>query len=229
MDITKAIFVEGSPQKSIWFKNIIEEFYIKNYGRLLTVNELRELNREVIAYMVENLKSIQKQVSRPTVQQKVVYQEPQTEYSRNTNIGRVDDLFNKRQKDYETLFQKPSPPEMNFSENAKDEPISNMEELIKAQQKQREYDLQMSLAQAQAQAPAHPKVTIHGQENILVPIDGIIDNESKKKVSWSDENEIRNDIVMLKEELGKLSEKLETMHKDILDQLKEVLTKDKSE
>jgi hypothetical protein len=220
MDIAKGAFVEGSPQKSIWFKNVIEEFYIKNYTRALTIVELRELNREVISYMMDNLRAIQKrQQNIATPLQKVAaYQEFQTEYSRNNAAPvKVDDLFSKRQKDYETMFNKPPPPEVNFSENVKDEPISNIEELIKAQQKQREYDMQLS------NESSTPKITIHGQENVSLPFDVSIENESKKKVSWSDENEMRNDILLIKNQIEALSDKMENMRNDLILEIKTLL------
>lgn len=241
MDITNAIFVQGSPQKSIWFKNIIEEFYIRHYGKNLTPTNLRELNREVIAYMVENLKSMYK---RPTqvvhapaaqtqpiylqkeAQTKTPYREPQTEYSRNSGGGNADvynDLFNKRQKDYESMSAKPLPPEVNFSENLKDEPISNMEELIKAQQKQREYD--MSLLQPQnAGQTNHPILTIHKQDDMVIPVDGIIDGEPKKKVSWSDEHELKADILTIKQQIETLFDKLDSFRGDIIAEIKGLLT-----
>lgn len=233
MDITNAVFVQGSPQKSIWFKNIIEEFYIKIYGKQLTVVELRELNRQVITYMTNNLREIQKKVSRqlvltepPKPKQNVFY-EPKTEYSRNSAGGNSEiynDIFSKRQKDYEAMIVKPVPPKVEFSENLKDEPISNMEELLKAQQKQREYDMQSQITPPLN--TAHPKVMI-SKEDISLPIDDIIENDLKKKVTWSDEHEIKdeikNDILLLKSQLKTVTEKIDNLRNDLLNEIKQLL------
>uniref|UniRef100_A0A6C0B7G4 Uncharacterized protein n=1 Tax=viral metagenome TaxID=1070528 RepID=A0A6C0B7G4_9ZZZZ len=186
MDITKAIFIEGSPQKSIWFKNIIEEFYIKYYGRNISLDELRELNRQVIAFMVDNLKSIYKNSSRPQSvqlqpqQPQNIVREPQTIYSRNEPQSQ-NNQFDIRQKEYETMVKKTPPPEVNFSENIKDEPISNMEELIRQQQEMRAYDI--SSIQSS-------NIKIHNEENILLEPDKEIEESKSKKVSWSDEKEL---------------------------------------
>jgi hypothetical protein len=236
MEITNAVFVQGSPQKSIWFKNIIEEFYIKIYCNQLTIPELRELNRQVIAYMTNNLREIQKKVSRQPVVTETpkqnVFHEPHTEYSRNSAGGNSEiynDLFSKRQKDYEAMVVKPLPPKVEFSENFKDEPISNMEELIKAQQQQREYD--MRALEQNPIGQSHPKVMIF-KDDISLPIDGIIENDPKKKVSWSDEyeikdeikHEIKDEIILLKNQMETLSEKIDNLRCELLSEIKQLLT-----
>ena len=235
MDITNAVFVQGSPQKSIWFKNIIEEFYIKIYGKQITVIELKELNRQVIVYMTNNLREIQKQASRQPVVTEIpkqnVFCEPKTEYSRNSVGGNSEiynDIFSKRQKDYEAMIVKPVPPKVEFSENLKDEPISNIEELLKAQKKQREYDMQLQVIPPVN--TLHPKVMI-SKEDISLPIDGIIENDPKKKVSWSDEheikqeikNEIKNEILLLKSQLETVTEKIDNLRNDLLNEIKQLL------
>jgi hypothetical protein len=123
------------------------------------------------------------------------------------------------------MIVKPVPPKVEFSENLKDEPISNMEELLKAQQQQREYDLQLQVTSTAD--TGHPKVMI-SKEDISVPIDGIIENDPKKKVTWSDEhevkNEIKNDITLLKSQIEILSEKLDNFRNDLLSEIKEFLS-----
>lgn len=209
MEITKAVFVEGSPQKSAWFKNIIEEFYIKNYSRNLNANDLRDLNRSVVSYMVENLRSVQNRsiAYQSEAQKKVVYQEPHTVYSRNNQqqsiLQKTDDYnqqFSRRQQEYESMVKKPLPPEVNFSDNIKDEPISNMEELLKQQQRQREYELS-SIRPVQTERET---IKIHSQEDIAVGADRVIDEAKPKKVSWSDETDIKNDLILIKTQLAQL-------------------------
>lgn len=207
IEITKTIFVEGSPQKAIWFKNIIEEFYIKHYGRNITLDQLRELNKEVIAHMVENLKLIYKNSARPPP---VTYsQEPQTIYSRSKNTNH-DDQFSKRQREYETMVTKPTPQEPKFSENIKDEPLSNIEELIKEQQKLRDYEMNIH---------GTPAITIHKEEIVLVTADRQIEETREKKVSWSDESTkqgtIQSDIDLLKSQISDLYSIIQELRQSI--------------
>ena len=204
MDITKSVFVDGSPQKAIWFKNIIEEFYIKYYGRTLSTSELRELNRAVLSHMTENLRSIK---GRSMVQSQksvpVVNQEPQTVYSRNNGqTNEYNQQFSNRQQEYENMMKRPNPPEPNFSDNIKDEPISNMEELLKQQQQQREYEL--NSIRPVIDASVRETIKIHKQEDISIGADRVIDDSKTKKVSWSDEINIQNELLTIKEQLAQL-------------------------
>lgn len=206
MEITKAIFVEGSPQKSIWFKNIIEEFYIKYYGRNLSLDELRELNRNVISYMVENLKTIYREAARPQARPQNVTAEPQTIYSRNAPLE-YNEQFDLRQKEYETMVKKPLPPEVNFSENIKDEPISNMEELIKNQLQMREYEISSVPRPGPVNSvtlPTSNNITIHKEETVSVEPDKEIDETRSKHVSWSDEATIQQDLDLIKGQIADL-------------------------
>lgn len=202
MDITKTIFLEGSTQKSIWFKNIIEEFYIKHYGRNLSLDELRELNRQAIAHMMENLKTMYKSSPRQRLVHAQV--EPQTIYSRSAP-QEYNEQFDRRQKEYETMVKKPLPPEVNFSENIKDEPISNMEELIRQQQQMREYEISSIQGPGPTvQVPINNNITIHKEENVAVQPDKEIDEIKGKRVSWSDELTIQQDLNLIKDQIADL-------------------------
>jgi len=209
MDITKAIFVEGSPQKSIWFKNIIEEFYIKYYGRNLSIDELRELNKQVIGYMVDNLKTIYKSAAKPSSVQVQSPIEPQTIYSRSAAFNKTEqynEQYGLRQKEYDTMVKKPFVQEVNFSENVKDEPISNMEELIRQQQQMREYEISSLQMQGPGPVPSQGpnNITIFKEENVSVQPDNEIDESKPKKVSWSDESTIQQDLDLIKSQIADL-------------------------
>jgi hypothetical protein len=221
-EIANSVFVQGSPQKSIWFKNIVEEFYIKNYGKNLTPVNLRELNREVIQYMMNNLTSMrQKKMQAPSViytEKQPVYQEPITAYSRNTPIqspqNREDvyaQEFSQRQKEYENMFIKPTPPEIKFTEGAKDEPISNMEELIKQHTEQRDKELKSILP---------PPIRVISEEtSIRLPVEEVLDASeiNKKKVTWSDDN-----MTSLIEKQGKDIEELKRQFSGMQDTISEL-------
>lgn len=51
--------------------------------------------------------------------------------------------FEEKQRQYQMLHQKPLVPEVNFTEKTEDEPITNMDELIEQQRKEREHDFSM--------------------------------------------------------------------------------------
>ena len=73
-----------------------------------------------------------------------ILKEPMTEFSRNMGMGKKNEFqeqFSNRQKEYETMFQKPLPKEINFSETMEDGVITNMEELIQKEKRQREMEI----------------------------------------------------------------------------------------
>ena len=73
-----------------------------------------------------------------------ILKEPMTEFSRNMGMGKKNEFqeqFSNRQKEYETMFQKPLPKEINFSEQMEDGVITNMEELIQKEKRQREMEI----------------------------------------------------------------------------------------
>jgi len=207
MDITKSVFVEGTPKKSIWFKNVIEEFYIKLYGRNINAQQLREINKEVIAYMVDDLRKTKVAFS-PSPRQ-----EPQTVYSRSNestrNPDEYNEKFNTRQKEYETMVKKPTPPEINFSDAVKDEPISNMEELLKKQQQMREYELSQTRFEQPTPQNNPDKIKINNQQNITIEVDNELTENKQKKVSWSDEFDIKAEFQEIKSQLQQLFKLIE--------------------
>jgi hypothetical protein len=207
MDITKSVFVEGSPKKSIWFKNVIEEFYIKLYGRNINAPQLREINKEVIAYMVDNLRNMKGAFSQSP------RQEPQTLYSRSNestrNPDEYNEKFNNRQKEYETMIKKPQPPEIKFTDVVKDEPISNMEELLKKQQQMRDYELSQPRFEVIQPQNNPDKIKINNQENITIEVDNELTENKQKKVSWSDEFDIKAEFQEIKTQLRQLFKLIE--------------------
>ena len=271
MDITKSVFVEGSPKKSIWFKNVIEEFYIKLYGRNINAQQLREINKEVIAYMVDNLRNMKGAFSQtPRQEPQTLYQQyppgtqenynsfssrnpikekgmelkypegagggkgyrghevastlrreaplrepgvPPTLYSRSNestrNPDEYNEKFNNRQKEYETMIKKPQPPEIKFTDVVKDEPISNMEELLKKQQQMRDYELSQPRFEVIQPQNNPDKIKINNQQNITIEVDNELTENKQKKVSWSDEFDIKAEFQEIKTQLRQLFKLIE--------------------
>jgi hypothetical protein len=94
-----------------------------------------------------------------------ILKEPMTEFSRNMGMGKKNEFqeqFSNRQKEYETMFQKPLPKEINFSETMEDGVITNMEELIQKEKRQREMEISQQFTVGIA-PPVSPVATIDPQ------------------------------------------------------------------
>jgi hypothetical protein len=192
-----------------WFKKGIEYIYNTNgIDRQLTNSDLMALNKEAIRIMVADLKTVQQHIS--AGMNNSIYGEPTTAYSRNYGENKQDIVnreFAERQKEYNTLLEKPLPKEVNFKENATDEAISNMDELIKQHISQRELELRQY-------APPPPLVIDNStnvspaslNENIKYEIISpsprmAHQNPALKKVSWQDDSII--------EKLNKLTDEID--------------------
>ena len=219
-------FMKSSPEEKInWFKIIIQQFYKKNEFQSLTRDDLLKINRETLQYMINDLKqklstyapvSIPTQVPTP-IQNEVplvpvqnpgllpshTHNIPVTEFSRS--VQSKQDLFNQqfteRQKEYNSMNQRELPKEITFAEKFEDEVITNMEELIQHQIKQREFELlKYSPVQTPENIPPPPVMyertqpllklretlppeTISTEVLILAPFQTI--TPPSKHVSWS--------------------------------------------
>ena len=152
--------------REIWFQNIVKMFHIRNPS-VVNQEMLARVNRDTIAYMVSFLKA-PKPASTPSAQ--VIHEkslsigqseirEPTTIYSRAGPIkDEFAEKFATRQKDYETMLQKPPIPEIKFSEKIEDGVIQNMDELVQRQIKQRELDMSNF-----APLPPSPTIGIGGK------------------------------------------------------------------
>ena len=58
----------NSDKQLIWFRQIIQQFYFQNQSKQLTVQELQQLNRETITYMLHNLKQKIQEVQSQSLQ-----------------------------------------------------------------------------------------------------------------------------------------------------------------
>lgn len=113
-----------------WFRQIIEDIYTQNQYRNLNVQELNELNKQTISYMINSLKKSNNENNQTTSIENLDYQDTNTEFS-------------KREKEYEILKNNTKMNEKpNFNQTIEDKAIDNMEELLYNQQIQRDLDLQ---------------------------------------------------------------------------------------
>lgn len=163
-----------------WFSNIIKQFYEQIKSPKMSIAELRELNQKTIAYMVNDLKRIEtlymptkptppinSSYETPTASRSLTFENPQT------RMSMYNDQFSSRQKEYENMLKPPAPPIANFGEKVEDEAITNMDELLQQQIKQREYDV----AQVRPPPPlelnmGEPAKSISTSSPILSPSSG---------------------------------------------------------
>jgi hypothetical protein len=236
------IYPLGSPYRETWFRGIIERYYNENRNRTFSNDQLLNFNREVIRNMINALKGMLNakssvtitrsppQVAPIQVEQKYVKEEPTTTYSRNVSQDSLNKQevynmqFNERQKQYEQMVARPLPPEIKFEEVVKDEAISNMEELIKQHTQQREQELQnimrSSTFTAITDAPTKPNtIKINGELDVAVEAQQIsvelVEEKSKKSVSWSENLENNETILRQQREIQELREQLAEMKTDI--------------
>ena len=200
-----------------WFSNIIKQFYENIKSPSLSIADLKALNQQTIAYMVGDLKRIESQymtkhtnvmfspdnnASIPN-SQNYVNQTMTNSYgvanseTVQTRMSMYTDQFNARQQEYTNMVKPPAPPIANFTEKVEEEPITNMDELLQQQIKQREYDI----AQARPPPPTSPNKNdgnITSEPLTLSPLLHIAkpnENGSPKSIQYSTNLESMNAII----------------------------------
>jgi hypothetical protein len=189
-----------------WFSSIIKYFYENNNSPKLTITELKELNKQTIAYMIKDLQRIESMhIPISNTQYEPGSSNPsglnyETSQSR---MNMYNDQFNARQQEYTNMIKPPAPPIANFSEKIEDEAITNMDELLQQQIKQREYDI----AQTRPPPPAlstesisSPKSSSHG---VSVPT----------SIPTSIQPDIMSAIQDLTKQLAELREEVQSIKK----------------
>lgn len=141
--ITQVFSPESEQNKINWFKNIISEIYNSNSSISLNKQQLIELNKETLRRMIDDMRQA---IQSSQLNQITPYSlDSDRSYSRESILQDKTTVFQKdlekRQTDYEELFQKPTPIKIDF-EKTNDQVIHNMDELIARQLRERENDLQ---------------------------------------------------------------------------------------
>ena len=150
-------------RKEDWFRDIIQFFY-NNSKKEINSNELQILNRDTIAYMINIMKAYHKNNNTLHLYNKPPLLNVANSFisvNNNQNLGRTGDMgsiatrslisdqkeqfisreFNERQLEYESMLVKDPPKNVDFQTISIDEPISNMDELIKQHMLDRESEL----------------------------------------------------------------------------------------
>ena len=137
--------------KEQWFRSIIEKFYMQNESRHLSIDELNILNKDVLTFMVKSIHSIPPQnnqqdspsviANTPGPAQTTSYQIQTPPYAPN-NIGeQTNREFEQKKQEYEGMYAKQRPEDVDFREKDNDTIIENMDELINTHISEREKQL----------------------------------------------------------------------------------------
>jgi hypothetical protein len=233
-------------QKVAFFKSVIELFYEQNQYKVLDRAGLQQVNRDTIAFIIQKLNANAQQhmstnylvdqrqsvltnplVSAPLLSAPLMAAPPLINY---TPQQQREDAFAKqfadKQREYEALLERKPPTEVDFREKGEIPVLSNsnMEELIRRQQAEREAEAKRFLEQQQQQLVTNPgpgskdpTLTIDRQQNISLELgpDAIV--EVDKQVKWMDEalmaeiKEQRNELIELKQSITSLSSTVEQL------------------
>ena len=185
-----------------WFRDIIQKFYESNKFKLLSVHELQQLNRDTVSYMMSELKELSfpsvaqsttKTFSFETMAQNDGYtsfnsqgnsapfsmkfpESPSKAVTRDFIAEKKQEelnrIFSERQKEYDVMNIKKPAHEVDFRMNIEENPIENMDELIRHHMEMRDNSLKEY---------AMPN-------NRLIDDLGIIELDSQKSFSREDVN-----------------------------------------
>ena len=196
-------------EKHIWFRNVIQMFHEKTSPNI-DVNQLRQLNKETIQFMMKDLKnqktfqplseinnlgnhSLQPPFSNNQGSYIETNNTQTRDYMHEQKQMQLTDQFASKQKEYESFLQKPSAREINFQEKEQDDkPIENLDELMQRQLKEREYEVQTLLPPKIEEKKEERKEEMLDLEEVEFDVVDLEASEPKKRVSWADEKTHHN-------------------------------------
>jgi len=166
-------FREYVPNKESWFKETIRQFYDETSGKILDKDEVKELNRTVIRHMLQELAKIPVSANLETIQLAEPIPMMNIPVLSGPSREPKAPIPNAMLDDYANMYKPKQPDNIDFTEKEVDEPILNMEELIKSQVAARELELAKY-------APPPPQKPI----KIDNEIDKTIVLEESRQVTW---------------------------------------------
>lgn len=191
-EMVTQFFSRSPPQiKDKWFKEIIRMFYEKTGNKMMNNHELLQINRDTISYVISTLKEELERRSTVTnqpmnqnfpIQPTNIYTPPVIKENKQEALNQQFDM---RQKNYQDMFDRKAPENIDFREKIDDEPMSNMEDIIKSHMRQREEELYNF-------APPGPLP-------LSVPSPLVIDNSSKNNIQLLPTDILYNDQEQIKE------------------------------
>jgi len=214
-----------------WFKNIIQTFYDKYKTENIKVSELNKINKETITYMLGNIREqnselVKKVDVNPYQPSNSIISTPPI--VRDTRQDEYARQFEQRQNVYSEMNKKNVPDNLDFAEKIEDGVINNMDDLLKQQMAEREYEMNNipppSKPIGEIINSIPPKLQIDNSSNITVSVQEVETNPDKKKVSWKHDNdmveihatikEMQKEIHELKNCIDVLTEKVDTLETD---------------
>ncbi len=229
-------FYNSAPgEKEKWFQNVIRHVY-NSHSSNVNIS-LRDLNKITIDFMLEMLhKARIRSVETPSQQQP---QQPpprsveppslQTK-PKQVQTDAIENQFAIRRQEYENMTKK-TVPVPSFTENVKDEAISDIGSVVNEYMKQREQDMKQFIAEKPKND--NNKLQINNDENISINVEELESPLSipsaNKKVKWGENVEhsyvenvplpIENLGEKLLDAINKLSEKIDKLtleHNELL-------------
>lgn len=228
--ITEYFSSRSSENKTYWFQSCIGFIYENIKYENLTIEKLQHYNKESLKYMLSTV--IKEPNNNNDLRNEIQYSRSTTEQSVQQNTQQnlsKSDLLNKnftiRQKEYEDMFEKKVPDTIDFRDKIDDEPISNMDEILRTHLQMRENELKQYAPLPLVPENKTSKIIIdknsmvniepHDSNSIIYELaeTDVSNNEiikSKKSVSWED-----NEIEILKKQIRDLFEKMDKMREEI--------------
>lgn len=183
--------------KNEWFRGIIERHY-RQMPKTINRDELKNINRQVLGYMVGSLRALSMNPQPPTM-------------TTNTQVMPTN-LLKREQKleppAYMPVFDNPKPTPIDFSEKLEDDVITNMDELIEQQRRLRERDLQ-------EYTPPNPV----SQDTPKI----MISHDLPKEVLQPIEKRVQFDLPLITE-IEKMKDKMENIENKLDDTMKMLRT-----
>lgn len=186
--------------KEQWFSNIIRAFYEKAQYLPMTQADLQVINRQTIAYMMDDIQKVAQNASL-YVEKKVFPEIAVEQRPKALESYKITDAFTSRQNDYELMTKPPIPPPANFEEPINDEAIQNMDELLQNQIKQREYDITL----VKEKMPQHSSIS--SQSISAMPVKAI-DPSVKKTMNWA----VNHEIEELRNQMSEMAKRIDILY-----------------
>ena len=129
--------------KTTWFKGQIQKIY-QQLPPSINREQLKQINRDTLTNMIQDLTRLQANSMKTATNQTNQIDRPNTidrpPFSRLSNNSEIKSL-SEYETQYKSLLETPKPQVPDFSEKIDDQPIPDMDLLIKEHQRQREEEL----------------------------------------------------------------------------------------
>jgi len=224
-------FYEYPPNvKDKWFKQIISSFYEQNQNIIFSQEQLLDINKNTILYMINDVKrniqyneeqKKQKMFKDQRIQQENMQTYQNTDYLKPYSVtenkqDKFSEQFQQYQNNYNSMFDKKPPENIDFREKINDPQISNMDELIQQHLKERDEELKKYapppiFVSSNQNNQSSNRITIDkNSSNINLSVEEFREPEINKQkindnytVKWLD-NENYNEIKNLQKEVNDL-------------------------